>query len=153
MSKKDVLLETAQRMFVVEQMTIEEIAVKLEVNEKTIRRWKQRYDWDYKKNNYINSKTMFHEELYNFARKLMTSIESDIDSNERVDPGRMFAFTKMLPLITKIKEYEESVSKKQKDSENKGITPDFIKLIETEILGKLIIFYPIKSVGLTINLK
>ncbi len=135
MSKKDVLLETAQRMFVVEQMTIEEIAVKLEVNEKTIRRWKQRYDWDYKKNNYINSKTMFHEELYNFARKLMTSIESDIDSNERVDPGRMFAFTKMLPLITKIKEYEESVSKKQKDSENKGITPDFIKLIETEILG------------------
>lgn len=129
------LLETAQRMFVVEQMTIEEIAVKLEVNEKTIRRWKQRYDWDYKKNNYINSKTMFHEELYNFARKLMTSIESDIDSNERVDPGRMFAFTKMLPLITKIKEYEESVSKKQRDSENKGITPDFIKLIETEILG------------------
>ena len=135
MSKKDVLLETAQRMFVVEQMTIEEIAVKLEVNEKTIRRWKQRYDWDYKKNNYINSKTMFHEELYNFARKLMTSIESDIDSNERVDPGRMFAFTKMLPLITKIKEYEESVSKKQRDSENKGITPDFVKLIETEILG------------------
>lgn len=129
------LLETAQRMFVVEQMTIEEIAVKLEVNEKTIRRWKQRYDWDYKKNNYINSKTMFHEELYNFARKLMTSIESDIDSNERVDPGRMFAFTKMLPLITKIKEYEESVSKKQRDSENKGITPDFVKLIETEILG------------------
>ena len=129
------LLETAQRMFVVEQMTIEEIAVKLEVNEKTIRRWKQRYDWDYKKNNYINSKTMFHEELYNFARKLMTSIESDIDSNERVDPGRMFAFTKMLPLITKIKEYEESVSKKQRDSENKGITPNFEKIIDTKILA------------------
>lgn len=135
MSKKDVLLETAQRMFVVEQMTIEEIASKLEVNEKTIRRWKQRYDWDYKKNNYLNSKTMFHEELYNFARKLMNSIESDIESNEKVDPGRMFAFTKMLPLITKIKEYEESVSKKQTDSENKGITPDFVELIETEILG------------------
>lgn len=129
------LLETAQRMFVIEQMTIEEIAAKLEVNEKTIRRWKQRYDWDYKKNNYINSKTMFHEELYNFARKLMTSIESDIDNNQKVDPGRMFAFTKMLPLITKIKEYEESVSKKQTDSENKGLTPDFVKLIETEILG------------------
>lgn len=135
MSKKDVLLETAQRMFVVEQMTIEEIASKLEVNEKTIRRWKQRYDWDYKKNNYLNSKIMFHEELYNFARKLMNSIESDIESNEKVDPGRMFAFTKMLPLITKIKEYEESVSKKQTDSENKGITPDFVELIETEILG------------------
>lgn len=135
MSKKDVLLETAQRMFVIEQMTIEEIASKLEVNEKTIRRWKQRYDWDYKKSNYINSKSKFHEELYNFARKLMTSIESDIENNEKVDPGRMFAFTKMLPLITKIKEYEDSVSKKQTEPENKGITPDFVELIETEILG------------------
>jgi len=135
LAKKEILLESAQRMYVVEQMTIDEIASKLELNEKTIRRWKQRYDWDYKKENYINSKSMFHEELYNFARKLMTSIEADMDNQEKIDPGRMFAFTKMLPLITKIKDYEDSVSKKQADSENKGITPDFVKLIETEILG------------------
>lgn len=135
MAKKEVLLESAQRMYVVEQMTIDEISSKLELNEKTIRRWKQRYDWDYKKENYINSKSMFHEELYNFARKLMTSIEADMDNKEKIDPGRMFAFTKMLPLITKIKDYEDSVSKKQTEGENKGITPDFVKLIETEILG------------------
>jgi len=135
LTKKEILLESAQRMYVVEQMTIDEIASKLELNEKTIRRWKQRYDWDYKKENYINSKSMFHEELYNFARKLMTSIEADMENKEKIDPGRMFAFTKMLPLITKIKDYEDSVSKKQTDSENKGITPDFVKLIETEILG------------------
>jgi Fe-S-cluster formation regulator IscX/YfhJ len=65
----------------------------------------------------------------------MTSIEYDIDRNEKVDPGRMFAFTKMLPLITKIKEYEDTLSSKNQKEENKGITPDFVKLIETEILG------------------
>jgi hypothetical protein len=38
---------------------------------------------------------MFHEDLFNFARKLMTSIEYDMDNNGvKVDPGRMFAFTK-----------------------------------------------------------
>ncbi len=135
MGKREVLLETAQRLYVIEQMTIEEVASKVDVNEKTIRRWKQKYGWDLKKENYINSKTMFHEELFNFARKLMTSIEFDMDNNEKVDPGRMFAFTKMLPLITKIKEYEDAVSKKEVKPDKQGITPDFVKLIETEILG------------------
>jgi hypothetical protein len=78
---------------------------------------------------------MFHEELYNFARKLMISIEFDIENNNKVDPGRMFAFTKMLPMINKIKEYEDELANKPDKAENKGITPDFVKLIETEILG------------------
>ena len=41
----------------------------------------------------------------------------------------------MVPLITKIKEYEDGVINKPAKEENKGITPDFVKLIETEILG------------------
>jgi len=41
----------------------------------------------------------------------------------------------MLPLITKIKNYEDTVSQKEKESESKGITPDFVQLIEEEILG------------------
>jgi hypothetical protein len=128
-------MSNAERLYVVEQMTIEEVALNVGVNERTIRRWKTEHKWDSKKEQYVNSKSMFHEELYNFARKLMTSIEYDIDRNEKVDPGRMFAFTKMLPLITKIKEYEDTLSSKNQKEENKGITPDFVKLIETEILG------------------
>lgn len=135
MTKNEVLMSNAERLYVVEQMTIEEVALNVGVNERTIRRWKTEHKWDSKKEQYVNSKSMFHEELYNFARKLMTSIEYDIDRNEKVDPGRMFAFTKMLPLITKIKEYEDTLSSKNQKEENKGITPDFVKLIETEILG------------------
>lgn len=135
MTKNEVLLSNAERLYVVDQLTIEEVAQKVGVNERTIRRWKTDHKWDLKKEQYLSTKTMFHEELYNFARKLMTSIEYDIDNNEKVDPGRMFAFTKMLPLITKIKEYEDGIINKPAKEENKGITPDFVKLIETEILG------------------
>ena len=79
---------------------------------------------------------MFHEEMFNFARKLMASIELDMDNNEKIDPGRMFAFTRMLPLITKIKEYEDEVVKKGGDkSQDFEITPDFIKQINEEFLG------------------
>ena len=135
MTNKDVLLETAERFYIIEQLTILEIAQKMGVSERTVRRWKSKLNWDYKKNQYITSKQMFHEELFNFAKKLMSSIEFDMDNNEKIDPGRMFAFTKLLPMIIKIKEYEDDVTKKQNSEENKGITPDFVKLIETEILG------------------
>jgi uncharacterized protein YjcR len=67
-------MSNAERLYVVEQMTIEEVALNVGVNERTIRRWKTEHKWDSKKEQYVNSKSMFHEELYNFARKLMTSI-------------------------------------------------------------------------------
>jgi hypothetical protein len=136
LAKKEVLLENAQRLYVIEQMTIDEVARKMEVNERTIRRWKTEHNWDLKKEQYIKTKQMFHEELYNFARKLMISIEYDMENNEKIDPGRMFAFTKMLPLITKIKEYEDEVSKKgTEDTGSKELSPEFMKTINEEFLG------------------
>ena len=79
---------------------------------------------------------MFHEDLYNFARKLMATIEDSFEKGERVDPGRMYAFMRMLPMITKIKEYEDIVEKsKPKKATNKGLSKDIIKQIEAEILG------------------
>lgn len=136
MTKRDVVLEYAQKLYVMDHNTIEEISRKVEVNEKTVRRWKQLYKWDVKKSEYLKTHRMFHEELFNFARKLMITIECDMDNNEKIDPGRMYAFTKMLPLINKIKEYEDSVLEKESTkTENKGLTPEVIKLIEEEILG------------------
>jgi Fe-S-cluster formation regulator IscX/YfhJ len=136
LTKKEVLLENAQRLYVIEQMTIDEVAQKVDVNERTIRRWKTEHNWDLRKDQYVKTKQMFHEELYNFARKLMVSIEYDMDNNEKVDPGRMFAFTKMLPLITKIKEYEDDVSKKEtEDTGSKELSPEFMKAINEAFLG------------------
>lgn len=135
MAKNDILLSNAERLYVVDQMTIDEVAQRVGVHEKTVRRWKREHKWDLKKEQYLSTKIMFHEELYNFARKLMSSIEYDMDNKDKVDPGRMFAFTKLLPLISKIKEYEDKLKDKSSDEQTKGITPDFVKLIETEILG------------------
>jgi exonuclease VII large subunit len=134
--KKENLSENAERLYVIERMTINEVARNIGVNERTIRRWKSQYNWDSKKEQYINTKQMFHEELFNFSRKLMSSIEYDMDRGEKVDPGRMFAFTKTLPLITKIKEYEDDVAKKEnRNSKTAEITPEFIKQINEEFLG------------------
>ena len=135
MSKKHLFYNEAERLYVYDQLGIDEVAARLNLGSRTVRNWKDENDWDKKKKDYLKSKQAFHEELYEFARKLMHSIKEDLDSGEKVDPGRMYAFTRMLPLITKIKEYEDIASKKEQKQENKGLTEDIIKIIEEEVLG------------------
>ena len=73
--------------------------------------------------------------MYNFARKLMISIEYDLDNGNEINSSRMYTFAKILPLITKIKDYEDNIKNDSNTKIPEGITPDFVELIETEILG------------------
>ena len=133
MAKKDIYFPEAERLYVIEQMTINEIALRLPLNEKTVRNWKNIGNWEIKRKQYLKSKQSFHEELYEFSRKLMHSIKTDLDNGKKVDTGRFYTFTRLLPLITKVKEYEDISTKK--DDNDKGLTKDLIKMIEEEVLG------------------
>ncbi len=135
MTKSEILLANAERFYVIERMTEKEVAQQVGVHERTIRRWKKEYNWETKKDQYFQTTSLFHKEMYNFARKLMASIEYDLDNGNEVNSSRMYTFTKMLPLITKIKDYEGNVKKDATSKETQGLTPDSVELIETEILG------------------
>lgn len=133
MGKQNIYNADAERYFVVEQMTIEDIALRIHVSKKTLFKWKKDGNWEAKKEQYLKSKQMFHEELYNFSRFLMNSIMNDMKEGENVDSSRLYTFTKILPQILKVKEYEDIVV--HKEPTQKEFTPDLIKLVETEILG------------------
>lgn len=135
MSKKKFCYEEAERLYIQENLGIEEIALKLKLGERTVRYWKDENDWKTKKKNYLESKSAFHQELYDFSRDLMYSIRNDMKNGEKIEPGRMFAFARLLPLITKVKEYEEVVSKNGSKQDNKGLTEEVITRIQEEILG------------------
>ena len=114
-------MEIAERFYVLDQMQLKDIARKIEVSEKTVQRWKVKFDWENKRKQFLASKQMFHEELFVFARKIMQSIQ--------------FALTKMIPLVLKLKSYEDVVSKDNSESTVKELTPDFIKEINEQFLG------------------
>lgn len=135
MNNKEYLANEAERLYVISCNTVDEIASKLNISTKTVCRWKDKFDWERKKLSYIRSKQCFHEELYEFARKLMKDIASDIDAGEKVDPGRMYAFCKVIPMFTKVKDYEDVVSKKEKKETPRGLTPELVARIEEEVLG------------------
>ncbi len=135
MNSKKYLFNEAERIFIYEYSTVDEVADKLNLNRKTIMAWKDEGDWDKKRKDYLKSKQSFHEELYEFARKLMKDIASDMDLGEKVDPGRMYAFCKIIPMFAKVKDYEDIVTKKDKKEQPRGLTPELVSRIEEEVLG------------------
>lgn len=135
MANSEIILANAERFYVIERMTEKEVAQQVGVHERTIRRWKKEHNWDVKKDQYFQTASLFHKEMYNFARKLMISIEYDLDNGNEVNSSRMYTFAKILPLITKIKDYEDNIKNDSNTKIPEGITPDFVELIETEILG------------------
>ena len=75
--KKQTLAQDAFKLYAEKFMTLEDIARQLHLNERTLRRWKKSDDWESKIAEYLRSKTPLHEDLYNFARKLIASIEKE----------------------------------------------------------------------------
>lgn len=135
MNSKKQYFDEAERLYVLDYCSLEEIANRLKLNRKTVMAWKEQGDWNNKRKKFLLSKRSFHEELYEFARKLMKDITSDIDAGEKVDPGRMYAFCKIIPMFTKVKDYEDIVAKKEQKETRKGLTPELIAQIEEEVLG------------------
>ena len=135
MNSKKHLFSEAERLFIYEHLTAEDISNRLNLNRKTVNNWKEEGDWAQKRRAFLKSKQSFHEELYEFARKLLQGIHKDMDAGQKIDPGRMFAFCRIVPMFTKVKNYEDDVTKKEVKAEPKGLTPELIARIEEEVLG------------------
>jgi len=134
-TKKALYYNEAERLYTEEQMTINEVSSNLNIAVRTVNYWKKNKNWDDKREKFLNSKRTFHERLYDFSHILMDSIEKDIKNGDRLDSRRLHTFTKILPLVTKMKDYEETINKMRKPKEdNTTLSAEDVREIE-ELLG------------------
>lgn len=133
MAKKHLYFNEAERLYVVEQCTIAEIASRLKLGEKTVRLWKDEGDWERKRAQFLKEKQSLAEELFLFARKLARSIMDDWERGEKVDTGRLYALTRILPIILKTRDFEISLQEGKKDEVN---VEEVIKKALAEALGE-----------------
>lgn len=136
--KKQLLSETAEKLYIEKFMTLENIAQKLNVNERTLRRWKADDNWDEKRSEYLKSNTTFHEDLYNFGRDLLKSIKTDMDNGEKVEAARMYAVTKIISMLKNVKNYEDKRTNEKsmpETTKQEGLSEEVIREIEEKILG------------------
>lgn len=135
MNNKNFLQSEAERLFIYEMYSITGIAKRLNISRNTVIKWKEQNDWSNKKRDFLKSKQCFHEEMYEFARKLMRDIQTDIENGEKPDQARLFTFCKLIPMFTKVKNYEDLTNEHKKEKKPKGLTPELIEQIEREVLG------------------
>ncbi len=64
----------------------------------------------------------------------MDSIECDIKNGKDVNSGRLYTFAKTLPLIMKIKQYEDIINKSLLP-ERKSLTEEQVLEIQEKVLG------------------
>ena len=136
MTNKQYLVSEAENLYIYKLKTVETIANELHLNRKTVMNWKEKGDWEHKRKLYVKSKLAFHEEIFEFARKIMKDITEDMENGNKIDASRMYAFCRIIPMCMKVKDYEDVMSAiKNKNDKNKGLTPETIAKIEEEILG------------------
>lgn len=136
--KKQTLAQDALTLYAEKFMTLENIAKRLNVNERTLRRWKKADNWDDKKYRFIKNQTLFHEDLFKLGQTLLKSIKNDLALGEKIEPSRMYTAFKIFNLLKIVKAYEEDISKEKRkmiDTKPNGLTPGIIREIEESVLG------------------
>jgi hypothetical protein len=134
--KKQALFESAERLYIDNQLTFEEIAQKLGTCEKTVRLWADEGLWRQKRERFVQQRESLHSKLYDFTHKLIDTMTDDWADGQKVDPGRLYALARLVDRISKAQQAEGSI-KMEKDKsaprERDGLSDEAILQIEQQL--------------------
>ena len=115
--KRDKFFDIAEKMYVEQFITEAEIAHRIGVSDRTIRRWKALGDWRIKRDGFLKANTISKDAMYSLAHKMLDDFHQDMDNNRFIDPSRMYMFTNLM----------DEVLKKRKQSYTKE---EFLRIIK-----------------------
>lgn len=125
----------AEKMYIYDKVPLEEIGIKLNLSRRTLFYWKKKYEWDRKRFEAEHNQEVFSNELFDFARKLMQKISSDIDNNRQTPQSEIYSLMNILKNLPQIKQYENFNQKSKQSKLTNQLTPEILEQIEREVLG------------------
>ncbi len=129
-------LTQAEHMYIYDQKSLAKIGMELGFSRRILFYWKKEHNWDEKRFEVEHTKYRFSEELLDFVRKMMQKISTDIEKNQKTPPPEIYSLINILKEIPLVKQYTDSLQQEQTPKkEQKGLTPEFVQMIEREILG------------------
>lgn len=120
-SKKEAFYEHAERMFVEQGSTRENIAERLGLGEKTVRIWAIEGGWEGKKAALMKTVTAANLGVYEVIRKYTVAIQADLDAGTEVSKQRIDALAKLVKSVGGLKKYEDQVAQERVDIEKKEL--------------------------------
>ncbi|MBR2525888.1 hypothetical protein IKE67_05435 [bacterium] len=109
--KRDKFFDIAEKMYVEQFITEAEIANRIGVSDRTIRRWKALGDWGIKRDGFLKANTISKDAMYALAHKMLDDFHQDMDNNRFIDPSRMYMFTNLMDEV--LKKRKQSYTKEE----------------------------------------
>lgn len=133
--KRSIYFDQAERLYVVDQLSLVDIAERLPISVRTLSTWSREGDWRAKRAKYLEERKTFHEELYEFGRELLRKIKVDLAANKEVSANQLYTLKSLLPQISRVKAYEDL--RKQADENQQGdVSEDeLLAIIRRELVG------------------
>lgn len=125
----------AEKLYIYDKETIEEIGAKLNISRRTLFYWKKKYEWDKKRFETERNQEIFSNELFDFARKLMQKISKDMDNKTPTPQSEIYSLTNILKNIPQVKQYENFNQKSKQPKQTGKLSPEMIEQIGRDVLG------------------
>lgn len=121
MTKKDEYLDIAEKLFVNEYKTLDQIAEIIPVSVRTLAYWKNECFWDRKRLNYVETKRSLHEKLFKTLEEAADDVRLAQKTEEGVNPVAFLNLKRLIEVIDKVQKYESSIEfKEEKKTEQSG---------------------------------
>jgi hypothetical protein len=122
------LYKEAERLYLKENLSVDKIAVQLDISRRTIFYWKKKYEWDKHLSQKVN-KTDFNLALTNFAQAIMKRISKNIDSKTPTSPAQYYTLMKLMKYID-----TNSQTPKSEQNKPKHLTPEMLEEIKSKLI-------------------
>lgn len=120
------LLQKAENLYCVENLTPEMIAKNLNISRRTVFNWKKKYKWD---NHIVRIKDLSNQftcDIYNVGTKLLMKLGDDIDNKRNFNKYELCALENLIKIV----------NKQEKEQTNTKITNN-TKLLTDERIEKI----------------
>ncbi len=125
-------------MYVEQFITEAEIAKRIGVSDRTIRRWKAIGDWGIKRDGFYKENTISRETIYALVRKMIDDFHTDLDNNYNIDTLRLNIFINLTEEIIKQRKLSYKVNELLNIARKTFNIDDEIKKDEQSIIREII---------------
>ena len=136
--KRKQFYDIAERMYVEQFITEEEIARRIGVCDRTIRRWKAMGDWGLKRDGFYKVNTISKDAMYALVRKMLDDFHTDLDNHYSIDPSRLNIFINLTEELLKQKKASYKVEELLKIARKTFNIDEEIKFDYQDMLREMI---------------
>lgn len=110
MAKKSEYYQIAEQLFVVDRLSVSDIAKRIPVSERTVGDWRRDGQWDDRRDTMAALQTSTTEKLHKLVDKLIDNTVASIEGGTEPSQSQLYLIGKLTPALIRMQKFEETVT-------------------------------------------